>query len=559
MKKSVFLFVVFAIIISVFVIGRHYSNLRARKQSSLPVTTEKKVVSVASVHSRQLPTENIPPTITDSEQAVIVDNSSNEENVSSNASSAVAGDIIPDEHILSFYSKADRDNYIRLAESLGGVVLDRLKVGNSIRLRANKETMRKLAEVAPMPVDSGNNFVMRNPVLPIINPEKPDGRYAVFGDKVLDWLGIHGNNDKWGAGIKIAVLDTGINDHIALKHSNIERMDLLGGNGYDPDNKVAHGTAVTSLITGNGDDVHGIAPSAEILGIRVIGPDGKGDSFTVAKGIIAAVDNGADIINLSMGSRSDSFILQDAVNYATEHGVVIVAAAGNDASEGISFPAAYDNVIAVPAVDATGRHLYFSNRGPAADISAPGYGITAAGQDNKTELFSGTSAAAPLISGAIAAVMSTDPSLTAADAEEIIKEYSDDGGKPGPDDEYGVGHIDMDRVLNRDKSGIYDIAVNSPWMVKGDGEGAGIIASMQNRGTEDIESAKLIVNIDGARYSTYFNDIKEGQTVSDTFAIPSSSLEADGDIQVEVSAILLNHSDARPYNNYMRISVFYKR
>jgi hypothetical protein len=465
--------------------------------------------------------------------------------------------VIPDEYILSFYSDADREEFIRQAEKLGATILDRMDLGNSIRLRADIETLQKLKDNAPAAVELVRNREMNNTPLPILDPEAPAGSYNMFGNGVLAWMGVR-DNDGWGKGVKVAVLDSGINNHSALAGVNVTRLDMLGGDGKDPATSGAHGTSVASLIAGNNEFMRGIAPDADILGIRVIGENGKGDLFTVAKGVVAAVDAGASIINLSMGSRSDSYILRDAVDYATEHGVVIVAATGNESSYGISFPAGYDDVVAVPAIDAAGRHMYFSNRGAAADIAAPGLGINAAGPDNSMALFSGTSASAPIISGAIAAIMSLDPDLSAAEARDILIEYSDDGGEPGPDEELGDGYIDMRRVLERDKEGIYDIAVNTPYLSAIEpGSDIALVVSLQNRGTEKIGSVKLIVNIDGARYSVFFNDIYVGETVSDSFTVPSSSLQVEGNLDVSAEAVIMDESDDYPNNNYMRINVYY--
>lgn len=465
--------------------------------------------------------------------------------------------VIPDEYILSFYSEDDRNKFIELAKSMGAEILDTIKLGNSIRLRADADTLRKLKAKAPMSVDFARNREMSNPPLPILDPEAPEGTYNMFGGGVLAWMGV-GDNADWGKGVKIAVLDSGINDHPSLKNSSISLLDMLGGSGRDPSKDTAHGTSVASLIAGNNEFMRGVAPASEILGIRVANEDGKGDLFSVAHGIVAAVDAGVDIINLSMGSRSDSFLLRDAVKYAAEHGVVIVASTGNDASYGISFPAGYDSVVAVPAVDAAGRHLYFSNRGDEADIAAPGLGINAAGAGDTMDIFSGTSAATPLISGAIAAIMSEDPALTPADALQILMYYSDDAGKPGPDDELGAGIVDMRRVMERDEEGIYDIAVNAPYLTSIEAGGdVKLVVSLQNRGTEDISSVELRVNIDGARYSVFFNDIPVARTVSDSFRIPASSLQVAGNLDVEAEAVMIGHSDTYPNNNYMRINVYY--
>ncbi len=474
-----------------------------------------------------------------------------------NVSGSDISGVIPNEYILSFYSENDLDEFIRLAKSMGAKVLGRMTLGNSVSIRADAATLKKLQEEGPQSVGFDHNREINNPPLPILDPEAPKGAYNMFGNGALAWMGVSDNID-WGSGVKIAVLDSGINNHSALAKADISLLDMIGGDGHDSSTAGAHGTSVASLIVGNNEFMRGIAPASEILGIRVLDENGKGNIFTVAEGIVTAVDAGVNIINLSMGTRSDSYLLRDAVNYAAEHGVIIVAATGNDASYGISFPAGYDNVVAVPAVDAAGRHLPFSNRGDTADISGPGLGINAAGVDNTMDLFSGTSAAAPFISGAIAAIMSESPGISAAEALGILIYYSDDGGKPGPDAELGAGVIDMGRVKDRDKKGIYDIVVNSPYLETIDGGDVRLIVSLQNRGTEEIETVKLEVNIDGARYSVYFQNIPVARTVSDSFRVPSSSLEVSGNIDVSAEAVMQEHRDTHPENNYMQISLYYK-
>ena len=191
-----------------------------------------------------------------------------------------------------------------------------------------------------------------------------------------------------------------------------------------------------------------MAPGTSLLSIRVAGGDGVGDSFTVAQGIVQAVNQGAQIINLSMGSQGDSFILHEAVNYALGKGVLIIASTGNDAVEGVDYPARYEGVVAVTGVDASGRHLYFANRGAEVTLSAPGYEVNAAWTQNQVVLVTGTSAAAPFVAGAVAAVMSANPGMTAADALAVLVKASKDAGTPGRDKEYGYGFLNLANLGN---------------------------------------------------------------------------------------------------------------
>ena len=132
-------------------------------------------------------------------------------------------------------------------------------------------------------------------------------------------------------------------------------------------------------ITGGGL-AQGAAPGATILEYVVLDGVGRGDSFTLAKAIYAAVDQGAKVINMSLGSTGDSSVVRDAVAYALSKDVALVAATGNEAINRVAYPAAYDGVVAVGSVDGdpvNAQHLYFSNRGAAVDVVAPGFAVVA--------------------------------------------------------------------------------------------------------------------------------------------------------------------------------------
>ena len=259
---------------------------------------------------------------------------------------------------------------------------------------------------------------------------------APFRNGALEFLGVTEDNSSWGAGMTIAVLDSGVYAHESLSGINIRQIDLV----QTPENPEAdytgHGTAVSDIA-------HLVAPSADLLSVRVLDSEGLGDTFTVAQGIIAAADNGANVINLSLGSYGDSIVLQDAINYATDKGAVIVAASGNDGIEQVSYPAAYENVIGVTAVDARGDFADFSNTGDGVDIGAPGVGIYSAWGEDGQASFSGTSAAAPFVSGAITATMSRNPGYTIQQAAELVLQSANDTGAAGEDPQTGNGVLNL--------------------------------------------------------------------------------------------------------------------
>ncbi|MCX4583339.1 type VII secretion-associated serine protease mycosin [Streptomyces sp. NBC_01481] len=271
-------------------------------------------------------------------------------------------------------------------------------------------------------------------------------------------------NTTKGKGITVAVLDTGVDDsHPDLAGSVLPGKDLIGFGAVQGDRSWArHGTAMAGIIAAHGhglddeDGVIGIAPEAKILPVRVIleGTDTarekarKTRGTALAQGIRWAADNGADVINLSLGDDSESAHPEAgedaAVQYALAKGCVVVASAGNGGEKGdhISYPAAYPGVIAVTAVDRFGTHAAFSTRRWYATVSAPGVDIVIADPDRKYYQGWGTSAASAFVSGAVALVRAAHPGLTPAQIKKLLADTARNGPKGGRDDAKGYGSVD---------------------------------------------------------------------------------------------------------------------
>ena len=206
--------------------------------------------------------------------------------------------------------------------------------------------------------------------------------------------------------ITVAVIDTGV----CMSHEDLEGRVL--DNGYDfvdddedPEDVFGHGCSVAGIIAANINNAIGIAgfaPNASILPVRVLGPGGSGSMADVAAGIVYAADNGADIINLSLGSMVGSQVTKDAVDHAVGKGVTVIASAGNSGGNLPGYPARYENVVAVGAVDPDGARSSFSNKG--GDIWAPGRDVHTIHLDNGYKALNGTSFSAPYVA-AMAAVL----------------------------------------------------------------------------------------------------------------------------------------------------------
>ncbi|MDB1089001.1 type VII secretion-associated serine protease mycosin [Streptomyces sp. ACA25] len=267
-----------------------------------------------------------------------------------------------------------------------------------------------------------------------------------------------------GAGITVAVLDTGVDAaHPDLAGAVLEGEDFVGrGAGPGDAEWAAHGTAMAGIIAGRGHGpgrekgVLGVAPEAEILPVRVLLEDNdpareearRAPGNALAEGIRWATDQGADVINLSLGDDSESAHPDPeedaAVRYALSRGAVVVASAGNGGEDGdpVSYPAGYAGVIAVTAVDRSGSRAPFSTRRWYATVSAPGQDVVVVDPDGKYYTGWGTSAAAAFVSGAVALVRAAHPDLSPAQIKRLLTETAQNPPEDGRSDGLGSGLVD---------------------------------------------------------------------------------------------------------------------
>lgn len=210
-----------------------------------------------------------------------------------------------------------------------------------------------------------------------------------------------------GAGVRVAVVDSGVGPHEEL--SVVGGKDFTGGDGQWTD-QYGHGTHVAGLCCGrrdNGRGGAGVAPRADVLSARVLAANGQGTLGAIASGIVWAADQGAKVINLSLGGNSGTPTLQEALAYARSRGALPVCAAGNDWSTRPMWPAAYDDCLSVGSSDRADRSSPFTNRHTSIDISAPGEGMLSSCIGGEYCQMDGTSMAAPLVSGAAALLFAT--------------------------------------------------------------------------------------------------------------------------------------------------------
>lgn len=216
-----------------------------------------------------------------------------------------------------------------------------------------------------------------------------------------------------GEGQVVAVLDTGV----SLEHPQLQKQLLSGWDMLDddplpidegPGNAQGHGTHVSGIVLQ-------VAPESQILPVRVLDPDGHGNTFIVAYAIEWAVQQGATVINLSQGTNYDSHILHDAIRWAVAQGVSVTAAAGNSDTAELRYPAAYTETLAITAIAEDFTKAPFANYGPWVDLAAPGVAITSTivtAQGNGYASWSGTSMAAPFASATMALLHQAHPQMT---------------------------------------------------------------------------------------------------------------------------------------------------
>jgi serine protease len=272
-----------------------------------------------------------------------------------------------------------------------------------------------------------------------------------------------------GKGITVAVIDTGVSKVDDLKNTNFVKGYDFVNDREDASDDNGHGTHVAGTIaqsTNNNFGVAGIAYEASIMPLKVLSASGGGTISDIAEAIIFAADNGANVINMSLGGGGESKLMQEAIDYAYKKGVVIVAAAGNSNRNAAFYPARYPKVIAVSATGSTGEKAPYSNYGAGIDVAAPGGAISRGKNGEKGDTsggilqntidprtkqsvfsyFQGTSMAAPHVSGVVALIEASG----VKDPEKVLQVLKQSSRKVTDDtlNYYGAGHLNAAAAVN---------------------------------------------------------------------------------------------------------------
>jgi subtilisin family serine protease len=241
----------------------------------------------------------------------------------------------------------------------------------------------------------------------------------------------------------VAVLDTGVDaTQPDLAGALVPGYDFVNGDA-DPSDDFGHGTSVAGIIAArldNGAGVAGVCPDCAVMPVKVVGSDGTGLTSTIAEGMTWAVDHGARVVNLSLGGPAASDVLASAVDYARAHGVLVVAAAGNNGNTNAFYPASYPGVVSVAASDPQ-DHLYpWSDSGSWVDVAAPGCDL-APSRGGGFGDFCGTSASTPVVSGLAGLALSFAPGSTADGLAQALESTA------APVGGVAFGRVDAARML----------------------------------------------------------------------------------------------------------------
>src|SRR3990167_1380796 len=372
----------------------------------------------------------------------------------------------PERVIITFNHAINEDARTAL-ENMGGRVLKELPLVNgAVVLLPNEAAAPDIGTLA------GVRSVEKDALVFALRPPKRGGG-STQPAETLEWGVNRVDADlAWatskGFGVNVAIIDTGIDkDHADLIDNLKGGVNFVSKspakpadpNKWDDDN--GHGTHVAGIVAAvdNEIGVIGTAPEAYLWAVKVLDRNGSGYVSDVIDGITWAMNNGMQVINMSLGTASDIQAMHDAVDAAYVAGVVIVAAAGNSgdgdgSTNEVIYPAKYSSVIAVAATDNNDLIAYFSSDGAEVELAAPGVSIRSTWNDCLYNTISGTSMASPHVAGAVALVLATavqsaydvdvDGAWDPAEVRAALQAAADDLGTAGHDNFYVYGLVDAE-------------------------------------------------------------------------------------------------------------------
>ena len=347
--------------------------------------------------------------------------------------------------IVGFHNKPGHHER-RLIQSKKG------KIRRNFRLIKAMSVVLSEEEIENMKQDKNVAYIEENAIYSAsVEPLQGSEYTDAWGVVHVGAYAAHASGNR-GAGVKIAVIDTGIDyTHEDLDDNYVGGYDFVFEDN-DPfdDNTRSHGTHVSGILAAeeNGTGVVGVAPEAEIYALKVLDGAGFGSLDWIIAAIEWAVENNMDIANLSL-EGPDFQSLQDACDSAYDSGLLLVAAGGNTNGGAVKYPGGYDSVIAVAGTDANDDKAYFSPVGPELELAAPGVEILSTVRGGGYSTLDGTSQAAPHVAGAAALFFLTSPpdenenGTIHDEVREMLRATATDLGDEGFDNTFGFGLVNI--------------------------------------------------------------------------------------------------------------------
>ena len=303
---------------------------------------------------------------------------------------------------------------------------DENKQGNDNNDNNSIETIsNESAEVTPNDSDFSSQYYLRQ-----INAPKA-------------WGTTKGNS------LVVGVLDTGVD----ASHPDLDGK-IYGDENLLPEDKsdsIGHGTEVSGIIAANTNNKQGIAGiswNTKILPIRITDEYGQARVSTVVEALDRAYDQGVKIVQISLSTNQFSQVLKDAVEEANDRGMLIISSAGNTGEREVRYPAAFEGVIGVGAVNSAKRIESYSTLGDHVSIVAPGASVYTTSLYSGYASVTGTSFAAPQVAGTAALIWSVAPNISSSDVRQILFQSAQDLGEPGKDFVYGNGLLNTEAAVN---------------------------------------------------------------------------------------------------------------
>jgi thermitase len=331
------------------------------------------------------------------------------------------------------------------------------------------------------------------------------------------------NTTRGNGSVLVAVIDTGIDWHHPDLAANYVPLGYdWVNNDTDPVDDNGHGTHCAGIIAAGLNNSIGIAGLAQvrIMAEKAFNKIGIGDEVNLAKAIVHAVDQGAKILSCSWGGHGESALMHYAVRYAYDHGVLIISAAGNDITECKSYPAAYEEVVAVSATNENDSSADFTNYGDWIEVAAPGVNVYSTWLNDTYISLSGTSMSTPHVAAVAALLWGQFPDITRNQVRAQLRYTADDLGDPGFDIYYGYGRVNARRAVEQALPE-HDMALlswNAPCILK-PFDTAAINGTLLNFGTNDESDVTVQLLVNGSvAYTESINHLASGASTTVSYA-----------------------------------------